>query len=964
MDVMPLFPSKVDRSFRTFCRTGDPEALGLVFDATAPHLMRVAMWLVRHRQDAEDLVQRTFLQAIQLRDRYETSRRALPWLTGLLSKQALKLRRENGRVLPQPVRTDDVRDPVVEAAASEFDEALRALHSRLAPQYRDVLELHFSSGLSAKEIAHQLQRPAGTVRTQLVRGLERLQRGLPKSVVPCVVATGMLRGEVVGVSAIRTRVMESARAEAAAIAVVPQAGASGLAVGSIALCVLAFCGWMFAVGIKDSEMGQSVALVSSEPGRHSPVSMEASVDVDAAGERIVRNTMTPPSCAVEVEVHWFASSRPAAQQIVSCRQSMHPLADWKGVTDAQGKVVFEGLEPGPAWFYGGCSGSVSVILKEGERAQLKLEWAPGIEFEGFVRNERGAVANALIMFRTSADSWSVPIARADDSGQFRLDIPRCGLLSVVAEGHSPSAELAIGAEGVEALRHEFILHRSKANLRVRVLDSKARPIVGATVFASPDPHDESHLMPRGPSRSACTDEQGLVVWNGMRDGSHDVLAWARGFGARMIRVELGRESPQTIEVRLDSGAVIEGTVRDKAGRPLHQVAIRPDCYLGPWSLGTKSDEHGRFYLPDLPAGMLPVIARIAESGTARRSLQLHAGSTTAWDPVLDLGRFLGGRVVDPSGRGLALRVQGTWPGLPAALPGQDGRFRIFDVPEGPQALEVTNIGQVLARFEGLVAPRDDLVLEVLDPLESSVRGRVLDEIGRPLRCSVLVGSRRLATNTSGVFFVEGFAAGRFDVQLDLEDGRREYWCEVELGRGQSLDLGDWQPGELEVAIRAVDSGGHAAAGNMRLCAANGQIVRQAVLTGGGVVFRGLRPGHYIVRCSATRAEGEIQIDLPLRGEVPVVRLEPRVLYRIRCVGGTTAKAEIEIRSVSGFYRRIKAPVSDNAYEGETCLLPLGQVTLRAKTADGRLGELEVVVVNPSGSETVPRIIVPLLPSGR
>ena len=40
-----------DQCFRQYCETGDPVALGEVFDSTAGPLMRVALWLVGIRPE-------------------------------------------------------------------------------------------------------------------------------------------------------------------------------------------------------------------------------------------------------------------------------------------------------------------------------------------------------------------------------------------------------------------------------------------------------------------------------------------------------------------------------------------------------------------------------------------------------------------------------------------------------------------------------------------------------------------------------------------------------------------------------------------------------------------------------------------------------------------------------------------------------------------------------------------------
>ncbi len=94
---MAIFRDSTDRRFLRFCRSGDAAALGAVFDATARELLRVACHLAGNRSDAEDLVQRTFLAAIESRAAYDPKRRALPWLLGILANHARRRRRERAR---------------------------------------------------------------------------------------------------------------------------------------------------------------------------------------------------------------------------------------------------------------------------------------------------------------------------------------------------------------------------------------------------------------------------------------------------------------------------------------------------------------------------------------------------------------------------------------------------------------------------------------------------------------------------------------------------------------------------------------------------------------------------------------------------------------------------------------------------------------------------------------------------
>src|SRR5262245_40252701 len=147
----------IDRAFARYCSTGDPGALGEVFDGTADRLLRVALWLCGNRADAEDALQRTFLMAIEARRRFEPGRKALPWLLGVLGNQVRKQRRERARRAP-PRPVVPAADPAALAATAELQDAVARVDEQLGDAYRGMLTLHLQHGMAAHEIAAKLQR--------------------------------------------------------------------------------------------------------------------------------------------------------------------------------------------------------------------------------------------------------------------------------------------------------------------------------------------------------------------------------------------------------------------------------------------------------------------------------------------------------------------------------------------------------------------------------------------------------------------------------------------------------------------------------------------------------------------------------------------------------------------------------------------------------------------------------------
>jgi RNA polymerase sigma-70 factor (ECF subfamily) len=69
----------------------------------------------------------------------------------------------------------DVPDPLQAAIDDERRSLVKRALGELEPKYREVMECSFFEGLSHTEIALKLQKPVGTVKTFLRRGLIQLR---------------------------------------------------------------------------------------------------------------------------------------------------------------------------------------------------------------------------------------------------------------------------------------------------------------------------------------------------------------------------------------------------------------------------------------------------------------------------------------------------------------------------------------------------------------------------------------------------------------------------------------------------------------------------------------------------------------------------------------------------------------------------------------------------------------------
>jgi RNA polymerase sigma-70 factor (ECF subfamily) len=206
--------------FVRFRDGADGAALAAVFDACAPELFDVACHLVRDRSAAEDLVQTTFLTAIRRADRFDGKSPIKGWLYGILWREAAKLRRASARrVDPREMSARDTRDSTESAASAEsfgpidaleraeLSSAIRRALDALPRTYREVLEPMVRDGSRPEDIARDLGRSPGTVRSQIHRGMKRMRRLLPVGLAP---APAFVGAPMRGLANVRKHVLTSA----------------------------------------------------------------------------------------------------------------------------------------------------------------------------------------------------------------------------------------------------------------------------------------------------------------------------------------------------------------------------------------------------------------------------------------------------------------------------------------------------------------------------------------------------------------------------------------------------------------------------------------------------------------------------------------------------------------------------------------------------------------------------------
>jgi RNA polymerase sigma-70 factor (ECF subfamily) len=131
---------------------------------------RVALGVLRNREDAEDVAQEAFVRAyrsfakLRERDRFRAWLVRIAWRIAIDRIRAAKRRERWAREAPDPPAAPNVEDL---AAAQEFERRVSAAVDELPEKLRIVMLLGAIAGHDTREMAALLDLPEGTVKSRL-----------------------------------------------------------------------------------------------------------------------------------------------------------------------------------------------------------------------------------------------------------------------------------------------------------------------------------------------------------------------------------------------------------------------------------------------------------------------------------------------------------------------------------------------------------------------------------------------------------------------------------------------------------------------------------------------------------------------------------------------------------------------------------------------------------------------------
>lgn len=167
-----------------FRRTRDERAFRALYRRHTPSLYAMAVRLTGgHEPDAEDIVQDTWIRAVDALDRFGWRSSLRTWLIGIaVNCHRERCRRDAGLVPFDARDVPDRRSDSPARAGTRID--LERAIAALADGYREVLVLFDIEGYTHREIATLLRIQEGTCKSQLSRARRALRQALADSALP------------------------------------------------------------------------------------------------------------------------------------------------------------------------------------------------------------------------------------------------------------------------------------------------------------------------------------------------------------------------------------------------------------------------------------------------------------------------------------------------------------------------------------------------------------------------------------------------------------------------------------------------------------------------------------------------------------------------------------------------------------------------------------------------------------
>jgi RNA polymerase sigma-70 factor (ECF subfamily) len=153
---------------------GDFDSATALIHRLSPQLHRFFQVQFASREEADDLLQETWLRIHEVRHTHRRGEPLLPWLYAIARHVRVDHYRKSSRRAARESRLDDVQE-IGASAANPAGTDLKTMLAPLPESQREVIEMLKVAGMSLEEVARATSSSVGSVKQKAHRAYEKLR---------------------------------------------------------------------------------------------------------------------------------------------------------------------------------------------------------------------------------------------------------------------------------------------------------------------------------------------------------------------------------------------------------------------------------------------------------------------------------------------------------------------------------------------------------------------------------------------------------------------------------------------------------------------------------------------------------------------------------------------------------------------------------------------------------------------
>jgi RNA polymerase sigma-70 factor (ECF subfamily) len=165
----------VDRWMERY-QQADPQAPAALIGALSPALLRFFRSQAASREQADDLLQETWMRIHRVRHTYRPGEPVLPWIYAIARRVRIDGYRRTQRITAHEVAMETLPEPPVRVEQRDALPCFDTLVAALPDAQREVLTMLKVGGLSLQEVACATSSTVGAVKQKAHRAYDRLRQ--------------------------------------------------------------------------------------------------------------------------------------------------------------------------------------------------------------------------------------------------------------------------------------------------------------------------------------------------------------------------------------------------------------------------------------------------------------------------------------------------------------------------------------------------------------------------------------------------------------------------------------------------------------------------------------------------------------------------------------------------------------------------------------------------------------------